>query len=151
MCTWKGRIRRASLSLVQVVDHIGDADVAVLRLPPPFEPREEFVLEPLFHQGSLDFEADVVDRLRLMAEEAPLIVDVRLERPAVLTPLVDLASVLIGSFGSSDPALARALTEPGSMRGRLPFDIPRSMASVERSLADVPHDLDEVLYPHAHP
>jgi beta-glucosidase len=133
-----------------VVGHPEEADYIVLRLPAPFEPRTQFLLESGFHAGSLEFSDETVEHVRTLAEAAPVIIDVKLERPAVLTPLVGLATVLIGSFGSSDRALARALRDPASMRGRLPFDVPRSMATVERSCPDAPFDLDDVLYRHGY-
>jgi beta-glucosidase len=141
----------AFVGTVEVVDRSEDAQVIVLRLPAPFEPRSEFVLEGGFHAGSLDLDPETVARVEDLARLAPVIVDVRLERPAILTPVVDDATVLIGSFGSSDSALARALTTPGAMRGRLPFDLPRSMASVERSHPDVPNDTADPLYRAGHP
>lgn len=44
------------------------------------------------------------------SQTAPTVVVVYLERPAVLTPLTDAASVLVGQFGASDRVLCEALT-----------------------------------------
>jgi beta-glucosidase len=128
------------------VERPEDADVLVLRLQAPFESRTQFTLEGGFHAGSLEFEDETLDRVRRLASTSPVILDVRLDRPGVLTPLLDHVQVLTGSFGSSDRALLRALEEPELMRGRLPFDLPRTMASVERSNPDAPYDLDDVLF-----
>jgi beta-glucosidase len=131
----------------EAVESPEQADVIVVRLDAPFEARDDLFLEPYFHAGSLDFAEGVVARVRELAAIAPVIVDVKLERPAVLTPLADVATAIVGSFGSGDQALAHALTTPGAMRGRLPFQLPRTMAAIERNQADVPNDLDDVLFP----
>ena len=102
----------------------------MVRLPAPFEPRSDLFLESWFHQGSLDFPPGLVARLARIAAHCPLVVDVVLDRPAVLTPLLPLASALVGSFGTSDDALVDALTGAIAPEGRLPFDLPRSMEQV---------------------
>ena len=115
-----------------------DADVAVVRLMAPFEPRSDLFLESWFHQGSLDFPPGLVARLARIAACCPLVVHVVLDRPAVLTPLLPLASAVVGSYGTCDDALVDALTGAVEPRGRLPFDLPRSMEQVRRHDEDVP-------------
>ena len=110
-----------------VVDRPEDADVALLRLGAPFEPRSDLFLESWFHQGHLDFQPGLVARLSRLAATVPLVVDVVLDRPPVLTPLLPLCSALTGSYGTCDAALLDALTGEVEPRGRLPFDLPRSM------------------------
>lgn len=133
---------------VVLTEQPDDADVIVVRLPGPFDTRDDYIFEAYFHAGSLDLAADTIARVTDLALHAPVVVDINLERPAVLTPLIGVASVVIGNFGSSDRALAAALADPTRMRGVLPFDLPRSMASVERSAPDSPDDLDDVLFAH---
>ncbi|WP_407670153.1 glycoside hydrolase family 3 N-terminal domain-containing protein [Nonomuraea solani] len=145
----RGMAQEAFDGLATVVDDPAGADAAVVRLAAPFEPRDDFVLEPFFHAGSLEFSADVVSELADLAAQAPLVVDVTLDRPAVLTPVADLATVLLGSFSSSDRAIALVVTGHAAPRGELPFDLPASMAAVERSRSDVPGDLDDVLFARA--
>ncbi len=131
------------------VDRPEDADVAVVRLAAPFEPRSDLFLESFFHQGSLDFPPGLVARLQRVAAVCPLVVDVTLDRPAVLTPLVPLASALVGSYGSSDAALLDALTGRVPPVGRLPFDLPRSMEQVRSHSEDVA-GYDDPLFPFGH-
>jgi beta-glucosidase-like glycosyl hydrolase len=131
------------------VDHPEDADVAVVRLAAPFEPRSDLFLESFFHQGSLDFPPGLVVRLQRIAAVCPLVVDVTLDRPAVLTPLLPLASALVGSYGSSDEALLDALTGVVPPVGRLPFDLPRSMEQVRAHPEDVA-GYDDPLFPFGH-
>ncbi len=123
-----------------------DADVALVRLAAPFEPRSDLFLEAWFHQGSLDFPPGLVARLGRIAAQAPLVIDVSMDRPAVLTPLVPLTSALVVTYGSSDVALLDALTGTIAPRGRLPFDVPVSMDAVRRHHEDVPGFGDDALY-----
>jgi beta-glucosidase-like glycosyl hydrolase len=115
-----------------------DADIALVRLMAPFEPRSDLFLESWFHQGSLDFPPGLVARLARLAAHCPLVVDVVLDRPAVLTPLLGVAGAVVGSYGTSDAALLDALTGTIAPQGRLPFDLPRSMEQVRRHGEDVP-------------
>ena len=131
-----------------VVDDPADADLVILRLSAPFELRAEYFLEFAFHQGSLDFPADVVERVRKLAALAPVALDVSLDRPAVLTPLASMVTGLSASFGASDAALLDALSGRIRPRGRLPFELPRSMAAVEAAREDVPSDTADPLYAH---
>ncbi|MFN2318852.1 MAG: glycoside hydrolase family 3 protein [Dermatophilaceae bacterium] len=132
--------------LGEVVDNPVDAHVAVVRLGAPFEPRSDLFLEASFHQGSLDFPPGLLHRLRRIAQHCPLVVDVTLDRPAVLSPLLDFASVVVGSYGTSAPALLDALTGRIIPVGVLPFDLPQSMQDVRDHPEDQP-GLDHPLFP----
>jgi len=132
----------------EVVTDPAQADVAVVRLPAPFEPRSEYFLEAFFHQGSLDFPAEVVERIGKLAAQVPVVLDVTLDRPAILTPFDGVVAGLVVDFGASDAALLEALTGRIRPRGRLPFELPRSMAAVEASRPDVPSDTEDPLYPY---
>ncbi len=124
----------------------GDADVALVRLTSPFEPRDDLFLEAWFHQGSLDFPPGLVSRLQRVAAQCPLVVDVALDRPAVLTPLVPACTAITASYGTSDAALLAALTGEVPPVGRLPFDVPVSMEAVRRHPEDVPGFGDDALF-----
>jgi beta-glucosidase len=124
-----------------------DADVAVVRLAAPFEVRNRYFLEAMTHQGSLDFPPDVVQRVRALAAQVPVVLDVYLDRPAVLTPMDPDVTGLVVNFGASDAALFDALTGRIPPRGRLPVELPRSMDAVRASRPDVPSDTDDPLYP----
>lgn len=139
----------AAAQLGEVVERPEDADVAVVRLPAPFEPRSDLFLESWFHQGSLDFPPGLVSRLARVAAACPLVVDVVLDRPAVLTPLLPVATAVVGSYGSNDHALVDALTGRVEPVGRLPFDLPRSMDQVRSHPEDVP-GYDDPLFAFGH-
>lgn len=125
-----------------VVDDPAAAEVALVRLPAPFEPRSDLFLESYFHQGSLDFRPGLVSRMARIAAQVPLVIDVTLDRPAILTPLVDIAAALVVSYGSSDRAVLDALTGRIPPQGRLPVDIPRSMEAVRITPEDEPGSRD---------
>ncbi len=124
----------------------GEAQVALVRIAAPFDPRSDLFLESWFHQGSLDFPPGLVVRLERIAAQVPLVVDVSLDRPAVLTPLVPVTRALVATYGSSDTALLDALTGAVPAQGRLPFDIPVSMDAVRRHPEDVPGFGDDALF-----
>ncbi|KAB1650599.1 glycoside hydrolase family 3 protein [Pseudoclavibacter endophyticus] len=119
-----------------------DADVILVRLTAPFEPRDQYMLEASFRAGSLEFEEDVIEHVRDLSRAAPVVLAVHLDRPAILTPLEPIASAIVGVYGTSSPALLDALTGSIPPEGRLPFDLPRSRSGVEASRSDVPGDFD---------
>ncbi|WP_354671077.1 MULTISPECIES: glycoside hydrolase family 3 N-terminal domain-containing protein [unclassified Streptomyces] len=128
-----------------------EADVAVLRLTAPFEQRgHPGELESFFHAGSLDFAEDEIAHVAAIAAAVPTVVDVYLDRAAVLTPLVPHAGALVADFGADDEALARVLFGEAAPRGRLPFELPSSMAAVEASRPDVPSDTAEPAFAFGH-
>lgn len=133
-----------------VVDDVADADVAVVRLAAPFEPRDTMFLEAWFHAGSLEYSAEVVAQVRELAGRVPVVLDVNLERPSILSPLVDVATAIVGTYGTSGPALADALTGVVAPEGRLPFQLPSSMAAVRAARPDVPSDTADALFPVGH-
>ncbi|SHN44944.1 family 78 glycoside hydrolase catalytic domain [Cryptosporangium aurantiacum] len=121
------------------------ADVAIVRIDAPFEPRTAG-FENFFHAGSLEFPADVEHRLLDLAARVPVQLCVFLDRPAVLTPLARTVAGLAADFGASDEALLDVLfgrTAPG---GRLPVELPSSMQDVRRQREDVPSDAIDPLF-----
>nr|WP_323054749.1 glycoside hydrolase family 3 N-terminal domain-containing protein [Arthrobacter sp. MI7-26] len=126
------------------------ADVAIIRLHAPWDHRDDLFLEAWFHAGSLEFPPGLIHRLRTLAQKVPLIIDVALDRPAILTPLVDIADALTGTFGVSDKAFLDAISGIIPARGRLPFEIPASMEAVRTSRPDVPGDTGVPLFAYDH-
>ncbi|WP_345639339.1 glycoside hydrolase family 3 protein [Rugosimonospora acidiphila] len=131
------------------VDDPARADVAILRVQAPYETRPG-PIDAFFHAGSLEFPPERRDRILAIADAVPTIVDVYLDRPAILTPLADRAAALLVTFGVSDDALADVLCGRAAPRGRLPFDLPASAADVESGRPDVPFDAAEPLFRYGH-
>lgn len=135
----------------KVASNVGEADVAIFRLSAPYEtlhPNYFFGMQQ--HEGSLAFdpEGEEMQALRdLKDADARVIVDVALDRPAILTDIAELADTLIVNFGASDLALLRALDGTVKPTGRLPFELPSSMEAVERQASGKPADSDDPLFP----
>lgn len=123
-----------------------DADVAIVRVNAPFDFRDQYMLESSFHAGSLEFDAGTIAMVRQLAEAVPVVVVPHLDRPAVLTPLEPHCSAIAAVYGASDAAVLQALTGVVAPEGRLPFQLPRSEASVIASRSDVPGDAEDALY-----
>lgn len=150
--TGRQRVYAEGLStpaLAEYADRVAapeDADLAVVRIGAPFEPRDDLFLEAWFHQGSLEFPPGLIVRLRRIAEHCPLVVVVNLDRPAILTPLIPFAAAIAVEFGSSDAAVLAALSGRTPPRGALPVDIPRSMDAVRAAFADVPGGTEDPVF-----
>jgi len=129
----------------QVVEAIEDADLAILRLSTPYEPREGF-LEQFFHSGDLDFKGKEKARLLAILEQVPTIVDVYLERPAVIPEIAEKCVGLLANFGASDEAVLDVIFGHFSPAGKLPFELPSSMKAVQNQKEDVPYDSENPLY-----
>lgn len=125
-----------------------DADVAILRLQAPFE-RRPTTFENHFHAGSLEFADEVVEHVSAIATRLTTIIDVFLDRPAILTPFVDRASAITGNFGASPVALFDVLFGDAP-RGHLPFELPSSMGAAAARRPDVPFDSADPLFPFGH-
>ncbi|ERK73378.1 glycoside hydrolase family 3 protein [Leifsonia aquatica] len=126
-----------------------EADYAIVRTHAPFEVRAT-TFENFFHQGSLDFTPEAVEHLRAIAATVPTIVDVHLDRPAILTPFVDAPAAIVANYGANARALLDVLTGAAAPSGKLPFDLPSSMAAVEASREDVPFDTKDPLFRFGH-
>lgn len=134
-----------------VVDTPEQADVAVLRLNAPWEQRgNPGEIESFFHAGSLAFSEAEVARIAVIGKSVPTVVDICLERPAILADIDDATASLIANYGSSDEAFLKVLFGELEPQGNLPFEIPSSMAAVEANLPDVPNDTENPTYPHGH-
>ncbi|QTV79934.1 MFS transporter [Microbacterium sp. NIBRBAC000506063] len=126
-----------------------EADLIVVRLDSPWEPDPDSRLGDFLHGGSLAFPAGVTDRVAALAAKAPTVVIVYLERPAVLTPIVDAAACLVVDYGASDDVVWEALTGrsaftggfPSTCRGRrLPSRPPAPMSPSTRRIPSSPTD-----------
>jgi beta-glucosidase len=126
------------------------ADLAIVRVKAPFDARDDLFLEAWFHQGSLDFPPGLVYRLQQIGRQCPLVLVVTIDRPAILTPLVADAAAIVVDYGSSPGAVIDALTGRVRPEGRLPVELPRSMAAVRASREDVPSDTGDPLFPVRH-
>jgi len=145
----EGPLRAALRGRWTVVSDPRQADVAVLRLAAPYE-RRTGPVEAYFHAGPLEFPPGAVDRVLAVAAAVPTVVDVYLDRPAVLTPLADRVGTLLVSFGVEDTALIDVLVGEPAPTGRLPVDLPASQRAVLAGQPDAPFDDPAPLFRYGH-
>jgi beta-glucosidase len=127
-----------------------EADFALARMHAPHQ-----MLHPGYffgsrqHEGDLDFKPGDAQMAELekLPPGLPLVVTVYLDRPAILTPVVARASAVLANFGASDEALLAVVTGAARPLGKLPFELPSSMAAVRAQRPDVPHDSAMPLFP----
>lgn len=133
----------------EVVSEPEAADLAVLRLRTPYEPREN-IFESYFHSGSLAFAEPELSRILALLDSVPTLVCINLERAAVIPEIAERAAALIADYGAEDAALLDVAFGRAVPEGRLPFELPRSMAAVEASRPDVPNDTLDPVFEHGH-
>src|SRR5512139_1206510 len=117
-----------------------------MRLKAPYEPRDNEFLERMFHAGDLDFKPPELERILNILTRLPAIVDIYLDRPAVIPQIAAAASGLLADFGASDSAVLDVIFGRFQPQGRLPFELPSSMDAVHRQKEDLPHDSENPLY-----
>ncbi len=125
------------------------ADAAIVRRGAPYEQRGGG-FEAFFHAGRLDYTPEELAPILATAAATPAVVDVMLDRPAILTGLAPHVGALTGSFGTGDEALLDVLFGRHPATGTLPFELPSSTAEVEASREDVPNDTAAPLFPYGH-
>jgi beta-glucosidase len=142
--------KAAQAAGLSVVDRIEDADFAIVRAESPSEmlhPNHFFGSRQ--KEGRLDFRDGDAAYEALKAAKAagkPAILSMFLDRPAILTNLRDKAVAILANFGASDTAVLQVVTGTQSARGHLPFELPSSMAAVEKQNPAVPDDSEKPLY-----
>ena len=129
----------------RVVDDPADADLAVLRLNAPYEPRPGG-FESFFHAGSLELPVAERDRILRVCEQVPTIIVLFLDRPAIVPEIARAAAAFLVEFGARDDAVVDVLLGEAQARGRLPFDLPSSTKAVTESGSDVPYDTADPVF-----
>ncbi len=133
-----------------VVDSLNEADIAILRLQTPWEPRDGNFIEAMFHQGFLDFQEPELSRILEIANTKPTVICMYLDRPAVMPEIESSVVGLLGEFGAYDDAVLDVVFGKFNPTGKLPFDLPGSMEAVEKQFEDVPFDTENPLYRFGH-
>lgn len=134
----------------EIVENIEDADVALIRIETPFEIIGEGVIAEMLHQGDLDFKKEEKERILNILNTVPTIVDVYMDRPAVMPEIAAKSAGLFASFNVSDKAFLEVAFGKFKPIGKLPFELPSSMEAVEKQFEDVPYDSKQPLYPFGH-
>ena len=126
-----------------------EADLAIVRIHAPYEKRST-AFENYFHAGSLEMDDETVSHIAQLSASTTTVVDVFLDRPAILTPILESADAVVANYGAHPRAVLDVLFGRDAPRGRLPFDLPSSMAAVEASRSDVPFDTADPLLRYGH-
>jgi len=132
-----------------VVNDVSKADVAILRLNSPYEKRKG-LMESFFHAGDLDFKEPEKTRILNILNKVPTVVDIYLERPAVIPEIAEKSMALLGNFGANDDAVLDVIFGKFAPQGKLPFELPSSMDAVRKQKEDVPHDSENPVFPFGH-
>jgi beta-glucosidase len=132
----------------EVVARPEEADLAILRLQTPWYPVEtENPFARDFHHGDLDFKGEALAEILALLRSVPTIVVIYLDRPAVIPEINAACQVLLADYGASDAAVLDVIFGAARPEGKLPFELPSSMAAVRAQRADVPYDSEAPLYP----
>jgi len=136
----------ATKEYANVVSNPSDADIILLKLTTPYDPRSTYMLERFFHQGRLDFTPEEKKKHLDLMKTKPTITVMNLERPAVIPDIDAASSALIGDFDCSDEIIMELIYGEFGPLGKLPFELPSSVAAVEAQKEDVPYDSKDPLY-----
>ncbi|NBC34986.1 glycoside hydrolase family 3 protein [Novosphingobium sp. FSY-8] len=133
-----------------VVDTPEAADFAIIRAESPSEmlhPHHFFGSRQ--KEGRLDFrDGDAAyDALkRASAAHKPAVFALFLDRPTILTNIRPKAAAILANFGASDAAVLDVVLGKAKAKGRLPFELPSSMAAVAKQDPAQPDDSARPLY-----
>ncbi|NOT74352.1 MAG: glycoside hydrolase family 3 protein [Cyclobacteriaceae bacterium] len=130
-----------------VVENPKSADIAIIRLRTPWVPFD--TKNPMargFHHGDLDFKGTKKDSIIQLLKTVPTIVDIYIDRPAVIPEISHYAKGLLANYGASDAALLDVVFGKAKPEGKLPFELPSSMEAVRNQKEDLPHDSKNPLF-----
>ena len=139
-----------------LVNDAAEADVIILFLNTVFNGNQpagtdrvlDNMLATMIPNDDLNFSPEIISKAKQYAEQATLITIVDLNRPAILTDLEAVSDALVGTFGVSDEAMLDVVHGRHNPTGKLPFELPSSMAEVEAQLEDLPDDTANPLFPY---
>jgi beta-glucosidase len=131
-----------------VVKKPEEADFAILRLKSPTQYlKGTGLIGKLFSSGDLDFKEKEMNEITKILKSVPSVVDIYLDRPAVIPEISNLSKGLLANFGANDEALLDVIFGKVNPSAKLPFEMPSSMSAVRQQKEDVPYDSEDPLYP----
>ena len=123
------------------------ADIAILRLVSPRRFKwSKHLLEYFIPQGSLAFKRRRLAKVLAVCRTVPTVVDIRLDRPAVIPEIAREATALVASFTCADSILLDAVFGVDPPTGSLPVELPSSMRAVVECPSDVPRGSADPLF-----
>ena len=95
--------------------------------------------------GDLDFKDDEKDAVLGLLQRVPTIVDIYLNRPAVIPEIAASCRGLFVNFGANDEAFLEVVFGRFNPQGKLPIELPSSMDAVRKQKEDVPYDSENLI------
>lgn len=134
----------------KLVDKPEDADFALLNLKAPKRTTLTDIFTLMFSNGDLDFTSKQKKKLEKIMRTCPTIVNIYLDRPAIIPELKEHATAIIANFSVKQEIVMDMIFGKFGPSGKLPFELPRSMEAVKNQKPDLPYDSDEPCYPFGH-
>jgi beta-glucosidase len=130
-----------------VVKKPEEADCAILRIKSPSQHiKGTGLMGRLFSSGDLDFKGKELEEILKILNRVPSVVDIYLDRPAVIPEIAAASKGLLANFGASDEALLDVIFGKVNPSAKLPFEMPSSMEAVRNQKEDVPYDSENPLF-----
>jgi len=141
-------LTRRGLTVVETAE---EADYALMRLASPTTRRPgSGGFSSRYDWGPLEFNSTEQARQKAIYDVVPTIVDIIFHRVPAIPEIVEGASAVFGSYGSSTDAFLDVVFGVEQPKGRLPFDLPRSTSAVEGGMEDVPFDTRDPVFKFGH-
>ena len=80
-------------------------------------------------------------------KKVPSVVDIYLDRPAVIPEIAAASKGLLANFGANDEALLDVVFGNFNPSAKLPFEMASSMEAVRNQKEDLPYDSKDPLFP----
>ena len=99
----------------------------------------------MFHFGDLDFKGKELDDILTLEKTVPTIVDINLDRPAVIPEISQYSKALFANYGASDAALLDVLFGKYKPEGHFRSNCLHlwKLFAIKK---DVPYDTKDPLY-----
>lgn len=130
----------------EIVTNPEEADFAIIRLETPYQILFPGRTAAFFHHGDLDFKEEEKKKIIDLMRKVPTIVDIYLDRPAVIPEISEMSAALLANFGATDEVLMQVLFGQISPKGKLPVEMPSYMETVKAQFSDLPYDSAKPLY-----
>jgi beta-glucosidase len=131
-----------------IVEKPDQADIAIIRIKTPSQRlKGTGPIGYLIRGGDLDFNDKKKTEILALLNKVPTIVDIYLDRPAVIPEIALACKGLFADFGANDEAFLDVVFGKFNPQGKLPVELPSSMEAVRNQKEDVPYDSGNPLFP----
>ncbi len=124
------------------------ADFAIIRIKSPSTAiKGGGLLGMMLPGGDLNYSDNELEDIMEVVNAVPTIVDIYLNRPAVIPEIAAASKGLVANFGANDRALLDVVFGEFNPQGKLPVEMPSSMEAVRNQKEDMPYDSKDPLFP----